>query len=58
MVKYRLICISLTFGIACVLFAAPAFANQGQVLTELENQVSAAARGWQTTVMDAARSLF
>ncbi len=58
MVNCRLICISLIFGIACALFAAPAFANQGQVLTELENQVSAAARGWQTTVMDAARSLF
>jgi len=45
-------------GIALIAHAAPAFAQQGQVLTELENQVSAAAKGWQTTIMDAARSLF
>ncbi|WP_454703065.1 P-type conjugative transfer protein TrbL [Agrobacterium burrii] len=36
----------------------PAFAQQGQVLTTLENSVVAAAKGWETTVMDAARSLF
>ncbi|KSV75624.1 conjugal transfer protein TrbL [Sinorhizobium sp. GW3] len=36
----------------------PAFAQAGQVLTELENQVVAAAKGWESTVMDAARSLF
>ncbi len=36
----------------------PAFAQQGSVLTTLENQVVAAARGWETTVADAARSLF
>lgn len=35
-----------------------ALAEQGRVLTELENQVVAAARGWQETVMTAARSLF
>ncbi len=34
------------------------FAQHGQVLTELENQVSAAAKGWEITIMDAARSLF
>ncbi|MGE8106105.1 P-type conjugative transfer protein TrbL [Allorhizobium sp. NPDC080224] len=45
-------------GIACLVLATPAFAQQGQVLTELENQVSAAAKGWETTIMDAARSLF
>src|SRR6218665_1883038 len=45
-------------GIACVILATPAFSQQGQVLTELENQVSAAAKGWETTIMDAARSLF
>ena len=45
-------------AIACVILATPAFAQQGQVLTELENQVSAAAKGWETTIMDAARSLF
>ncbi|KAA3448154.1 P-type conjugative transfer protein TrbL [Mesorhizobium sp. SARCC-RB16n] len=42
----------------CVVFAAPAFAQQGQVLTELENQISTAAKGWETTIMDAAKSLF
>ncbi|MBW8285250.1 MAG: P-type conjugative transfer protein TrbL [Rhizobium sp.] len=45
-------------GITCLLLATPALAQQGQVLTELENQVSAAAKGWETTIMDAARSLF
>lgn len=48
-----------TLIVASVLaFVAPAYAQEGQVLTELENQVVAAARGWETTIMDAARSLF
>lgn len=42
----------------CFTFASPAFAQQGEVITELENQVSSAAKGWETTVLDAARSLF
>jgi len=46
--------------IAIVLLAsAPAFAQQnGAVLTTLENSVVTAAKGWETTVMNAARSLF
>ncbi|MDQ1199198.1 P-type conjugative transfer protein TrbL [Agrobacterium sp. SORGH_AS 787] len=36
----------------------PALAQQGEVLTTLENSVVAAAKGWETTVMNAARSLF
>lgn len=45
--------------IALVLLAsAPALAQQGSVLTTLENQVSTAAKGWETIVMNAARSLF
>ncbi|KAA3497976.1 P-type conjugative transfer protein TrbL [Rhizobium rhizogenes] len=45
--------------IAIVLMAtAPAFAQQGSVLTTLENQVVTAAKGWETTIMNAARSLF
>ncbi|MAM93402.1 MULTISPECIES: P-type conjugative transfer protein TrbL [Parvibaculum] len=45
--------------IALILLAsAPALAQQGSVLTTLENQVSTAAKGWETTVMNAARSLF
>lgn len=43
---------------ASLLLATPAFAQQGQVLTELENHVSAAAKGWENTIMDAAKSLF
>jgi type IV secretion system protein TrbL len=43
---------------ACLLAAAPALAQEGSILTTLENQVVTAARGWETTVMQAARSLF
>ena len=44
---------------AIVLLASfPAVAQQGEVLTNLENQVVTAARGWETTVLQAARSLF
>ncbi|WP_312808138.1 P-type conjugative transfer protein TrbL [Agrobacterium cavarae] len=46
-------------AIGLVLVAStPALAQQGQVLTTLENSVVAAAKGWETTVMDASRSLF
>ncbi|YCI06416.1 P-type conjugative transfer protein TrbL (plasmid) [Ensifer sp. D2-11] len=48
----------LIVGILCLPFIAPAFAQDGQVLTELENQVSSAAKGWETTITDAAKSLF
>lgn len=41
-----------------MLMSAPVLAQQGSVLTTLENSVVTAARGWETTVMDAARSLF
>lgn len=46
-------------AIAVILLATtPALAQQGQVLTTLENSVVTAAKGWETTVMNAARSLF
>jgi len=46
-------------AIAVILLAStPALSQQGAVLTTLENQVVTAARGWETTVMNAARSLF
>jgi len=46
-------------AISLILIAStPALAQQGQVLTTLENSVVAAAKGWETTVMNAARSLF
>ncbi|MBX5173557.1 P-type conjugative transfer protein TrbL [Rhizobium sp. NZLR1b] len=49
---------SLITGLFLLAYAVPAFAQEGQVLTELENQVSSAAKGWETTIMEAARSLF
>ncbi|WP_206517231.1 hypothetical protein, partial [Xanthomonas euvesicatoria] len=36
----------------------PAMAQDGSVLTEMENQVIQATRGWQDRVMQAATSLF
>jgi len=45
-------------AVVVVLSAEVALAQEGSVLTTLENQVVTAARGWQTTVMEAARSLF
>ncbi|NTF10814.1 P-type conjugative transfer protein TrbL [Agrobacterium rubi] len=46
-------------AIGLILIAStPAMAQQGQMLTTLENSVVAAAKGWETTVMNAARSLF
>lgn len=36
----------------------PAIAQDGSLLTDLENEVAAAAQSWETTVMAAARSLF
>lgn len=44
------------FG-ALLLFE-PAFAQDGTLLTNLENEVASAAQGWETTVMQAARSVF
>lgn len=40
------------------LLTYPAGAQDGSVLTTLENEIVAAARGWETSVMNAARSLF
>ena len=58
MVKRNLERTFLVAGLIFLVLASSAFAQQGQVLTELENQVSAAAKGWETTIMDAAKSLF
>ena len=58
MVRARIELMLFATGLACLMLAGPAFAQQGQVLTELENQVSSAAKGWETTIIDAARSLF
>lgn len=45
---------------AAILFclSTPGFSQQGAMLSELENQVVAATHDWQTTIMEAARSLF
>ncbi|MBY3490066.1 P-type conjugative transfer protein TrbL [Rhizobium laguerreae] len=48
----------LITGLFCLAYAVPAFAQEGRVLTELENQVSSAAKGWEAAIMDAAKSLF
>jgi len=58
MLKGHLERVIVVCGVFSVLLAEPLLAQQGQVLTELENQVSAATKGWETTVSDAARSLF
>lgn len=43
---------------ALLLLANPAFAQEGNLLTNLENEIAAAAQGWETTIINAARSLF
>jgi len=45
-------------GAAIVMTAHPALAQEGSVLTALQSEISTAAKGWQNTVMNAARSLF
>ncbi|WP_114391472.1 P-type conjugative transfer protein TrbL [Notoacmeibacter marinus] len=41
-----------------ILWANPALAQEGTLLTTLENEIATAAQGWETTILDAARSLF
>lgn len=49
----------LIVAIGLIAVAHPALAQQdGSVLTTLENSVTTAAKGWQTNVMQAAKSLF
>ena len=45
-------------ALATALQAQPALAQDGALLTELENDIATASQGWESTVMDAARSLF
>jgi type IV secretion system protein TrbL len=52
---------SATVALAVILLVcalAPALAQDGSVLNTLENQVITAAKGWETTILNAARSLF
>lgn len=57
-INFHLLYRSTLLAAVLIFVAETALAQQGQVLTELENQVVTAARGWETTVMEAARSLF
>jgi type IV secretion system protein TrbL len=58
MVKRDLNAKLLLAGLLLFALATPALSQEGQVLTELENQVSTAAKGWESTISNAARSLF
>ncbi|UWU25608.1 P-type conjugative transfer protein TrbL (plasmid) [Rhizobium sp. CB3060] len=53
--RLRAVMVVATF---CMLAAQPAVAQEGSVLTSLQSQITTAAKGWETTVMDAAKSLF
>ncbi|ODT74406.1 MAG: P-type conjugative transfer protein TrbL [Pelagibacterium sp. SCN 64-44] len=44
--------------VGLVAFLPAAFGQDGQLLTNVENEVASAAQGWETTVMQAARALF
>jgi type IV secretion system protein TrbL len=54
--RARLLPIALAFGVVAI--TSPAFAQDGSVLTTLENQIVTAAKGWEDTISNAARSLF
>jgi type IV secretion system protein TrbL len=45
-------------AIVLAIQAQPAFAQDGTLLTNLENEIASAAQGWESTVLQAARSLF
>ena len=53
----RFACVAIVLIVAG-LIVSPAVAQDGSVLTTLENQVVSAAKGWESTIMQAARSLF
>ncbi len=45
-------------AIALALQVHPSIAQDGSLLTSLENEIASASQGWESTVMQAARSLF
>ncbi|AIC30116.1 conjugal transfer protein TrbL 2 (plasmid) [Rhizobium etli bv. mimosae str. IE4771] len=49
---------AMLLTVLCMLAAQPAIAQEGSVLTSLQSQITTAAKGWETEVMDAAKSLF
>lgn len=50
--------LAIAASLGVLFFLQPALAQDGSLLTTLENEVADAAQGWETTVMQAARSLF
>ncbi|WP_455274548.1 P-type conjugative transfer protein TrbL [Rhizobium herbae] len=50
--------VAMVLVIIVTLAAPPVLAQEGSVLTSLQDQVTTAAKGWENTVMDAAKSLF
>jgi type IV secretion system protein TrbL len=52
------ICLGAAALMVCLLPAEIAFAQEGEVLTTLQNQVIGAAKGWEMKISEAARSLF
>jgi len=56
MLRQTRIAVLVLLGVLALVPAA--LGQDGQLLTNVENEVSSAARGWETTVMQAARSLF
>ena len=48
----------LFVAVATLIQAQPALAQDGSLLTSLENEIASASQGWESTVMQAARSLF
>ncbi|WP_026615890.1 P-type conjugative transfer protein TrbL [Ensifer aridi] len=56
--QLRLLRIAMLFAAFAALAAQPALAQEGSLLTSLQNQITTAAKGWENTVMNAAKSLF
>ncbi|PDT81342.1 P-type conjugative transfer protein TrbL [Sinorhizobium sp. BJ1] len=56
--QFRSLRIAMLFAAFAALAAQPALAQEGSVLTSLQNQITTAAKGWENTVMNAAKSLF
>jgi len=49
---------TVAIAMLLALVASPSAGQDGSVLTTLQNQVTTAAKGWETSVMNAAKSLF
>jgi len=56
--QLRALRVAMLLAAFAALATQPAMAQEGSVLTSLQNQITTAAKGWETTVIDAAKSLF